>query len=309
MRHLTIPPSILEPVGPDARHIAELWWWMLALAAVAIVVVTVFATAILFRRSPGTASRLGSRTFLVGGGLILSLALLLPAGFLTIRAGLATAGGGDHDLTVDIVGHQWWWEIRYPGHEVTTAHEVVVPTGTPIRFRVASTDVIHSFWVPNAGPKIDAIPGRVNELILRFDETGVFWGACAEFCGLQHARMQLRVIAMPPPEFEGWLDQQRLPAAEPETELEEQGLAVFSSGECVGCHTIRGEVEVAARGPDLTHLASRETFAGATVDLTEENLRAFLQDPESVKEGVLMPRPLLTSEELEAVLAYLLSLE
>lgn len=309
MGYPTIPPSILDPVGPDAREIAGLWWLMLGLSIVAIVVVAVFTVAVLFRRSPGEQSRIGERSFIIGGGLILSLALLIPAGYETVRVGLATSGGGDHDLIVEIVGHQWWWEVRYPDHDVTTANEIGVPTDASIRFDVTTSDVIHSFWVPNAGPKIDAIPGRVNELSLRFDEAGTFWGACAEFCGLQHARMQLRVVAMAPEEFGAWVEKQRQPAAEPETELEQRGREVFISNECVACHTIGGVTELADRGPDLTHLASRDTFAGATVDLTEENLRAFLEDPDSVKLGVLMPQPRLPDEHLDALVAYLMGLE
>jgi cytochrome c oxidase subunit 2 len=215
---------------------------------------------------------------------------------------------GVDELTVDVTGHQWWWEIHYPGagHEasVTTANEIHIPAGRRVRVRLTSRDVIHSFWVPALHGKMDLIPGRTTEIALQADRPGIHRGQCAEYCGTQHARMALWVIVDSPGDFAAWLDRERRPAAEPQEERARRGRAVFLAQSCAGCHAVRG-TNVGVGGPDLTHVASRRTLAAGTLDNVPGNLAGWVADPQALKPGSLMPRVPLDAGELHALVAYL----
>jgi cytochrome c oxidase subunit 2 len=212
-------------------------------------------------------------------------------------------------VTIEVVGHQWWWEVRYPDENVITANEVHVPAGRPIALLLTSADVIHSFWVPTLGGKIDLLPDRVNTMIIEADEVGLHRGSCAEFCGLQHAKMGLLVAAETDQDHENWLERQREPAASPTGDLEVAGAEVFIQSGCSDCHTVRGTDASGVNGPDLTHLAGRLTLAAGTVSNTSENLAEWVASPHDVKTGVLMPDIELSAIELEALVAYLEALE
>ena len=209
-------------------------------------------------------------------------------------------------LKVEVIGHQWWWEIRYPHAGVTTANELHLPVGRPVSLILKSGDVIHSFWVPRLGGKRDLIPGRVNLLSFTVDEPGEYRGQCAEFCGLSHANMRLLVLAQSPHEFGRWLQGLAAPPALPAGNAA-RGLQTFLAGGCVACHTIRG-VSQGVVGPDLTHIGSRKTLAAGLLPNRPEPLARWLANPQEVKPGALMPRLPLTSEQISELVAYLGSL-
>ena len=210
-------------------------------------------------------------------------------------------------LKVEVIGHQWWWEVRYPDLGVTTANELHLPVGRPVSLSLKSADVIHSFWVPRLGGKRDMIPGRVNSLNFTVTEAGEYTGQCAEFCGVSHANMRLLVIAQSPAEFEAWTGHLKAPPAPPAREAA-QGLQAFLAGGCVACHAIQG-VAFGVVGPDLTHFGSRKTLAAGLLPNIPEHLARWLANPPLVKPGTLMPKLPLTQAQLSALVAYLGSLK
>jgi cytochrome c oxidase subunit 2 len=306
--------SILDPQGPRAARIAELWWVMLALAVVIFAIVMILLLAALFRprRGEGDASAPpGGRFFVpVAGVVIPAVILLLLFGLTlwTLRA--LEAPAASTELTVEVAGQQWWWEARYPGHDVVTATEIHIPVGEPVRVLLTSPNVIHSFWVPELSGKMDLVPGQINELWIEADEPGNYFGQCAEFCGLQHALMAFHVVADAPEDFATWISNQQAPAEAPLGDsLVEAGQGVFLSAGCIQCHTVRGTQATGQLGPDLTHLASRDWIAAGTLENTIGNLEAWISDPQAIKPGAKMPPTELDAEELQALVAYLQSLE
>lgn len=216
---------------------------------------------------------------------------------------------GDKPVDVVITGHQWWWEVEYPGKAVTTANEIHIPTGVNLVFKLETADVIHSFWVPALGRKMDLVSGNTNYLQFEVDKPGTYIGACSEFCGDQHAWMRIRVIAQPEEEFREWINRQSQPAESPEDSLSVRGRQIFDQRTCSNCHTIRGTKANGEIGPDLTHLASRETMLAGRMKYSTGNLHRWLSNPEKVKPGAHMPKFYLADKELMALLAYLEGLE
>jgi cytochrome c oxidase subunit 2 len=238
------------------------------------------------------------------------LLTMLIASVVTGRA-VATPPG-PRALEIEVTGHQWWWEIRYPAvvpaDIVVTANEIHVPVDRVVRLHLASTDVIHSIWIPNINGKKDLIPGRATQLTFRPRRSGTFSGRCAEFCGYQHAKMGLLLVVEPPGEFARWLEEQRRPSVAPAQEALEHGREVFLAGPCSSCHTIRGTGAFGHKAPDLTHLASRSTIAAATLPNTTGHLAGWVVDPQRLKPGNRMPPNLLASADLLDLVAYLRSL-
>jgi cytochrome c oxidase subunit 2 len=216
-------------------------------------------------------------------------------------------------ITVQVIGHQWWWEVQYPNTDasmwITTANEIHVPVGKPIVLLTSSRDVIHSFWAPNLQGKRDLIPGYQTAIWFQADKEGVYRGQCAEFCGAQHAHMAFYIVAEPMDKFQQWLLGQRDPAPEPSSEVTKHGRDVFLSGTCIMCHTIRGTNAGSRVGPDLTHLASRSYIAAGTLPNNPGSLGGWISDPQSIKPGVRMPPNPLKSEDLQALVAYLQTLK
>ena len=209
-------------------------------------------------------------------------------------------------LEVDVRGHQWWWEFRYPSLGITTANELHLPVGQTVYLKMEGPDVIHSFWVPRLGGKRDVIPGRINTLTFTPEAPGEYLGQCAEFCGISHANMRMRVIVHPRATWATWVaGQQAVPAT---AAAVADGAALFARSACVGCHTIRG-VSAGVIGPDLTHFGSRGTVAAGILPSTLDNVAAWVKDPPALKPGVKMPALGLTDEQARAVAAYLLSLK
>jgi cytochrome c oxidase subunit 2 len=212
-------------------------------------------------------------------------------------------------LTIEVIGHQWWWEVRYPEQQLVTANEIHIPVGQPVTLKLTSADVIHSFWVPELHGKRDLIPGRVNDFWLQADEAGDYWGLCAEFCGTQHAKMLFVLVAEPPEMFEQWVAAQQTAAAEPTDTLTQQGFDIFMEAECGTCHQIRGTPASGDFGPDLTHFASRLTLGAGAARNTRGTLAGWVVDPHGIKPGNLMPSSDVSGKDLQPLLAYLESLE
>jgi cytochrome c oxidase subunit II len=216
----------------------------------------------------------------------------------------ATFGSLEPPLHITVVGHQWWFEFRYPNGAVT-ANEVHLPAGVPIELELTSADVIHDLWVPELGAKSDIVPGQRNVLRLFTARAGTFSGACAEFCGLEHAWMRVLVVAEPRVDFDRWLAAQSAPASG----AAGRGLDVVRSAVCSSCHVVQGQVPGTSIGPDLTHVGSRATLAGGVLANTADAMRAWIGDPQRYKPGALMPKVLLSAADLDAVVAYLESLK
>src|SRR5690606_31953776 len=263
--------SSLWPQGPAAAEIAHISWVMFSGAALILALVMVLALYALFRH-PDRRLAIQGNTLIVAGGLIfpaVTLTILLVYGVISMRTIHAEPQA---QMEIDVIGNQWWWEVQYqremPDESFTTANEIRIPAGVPVRLRLHSDDVIHSFWVPNLAGKMDLMPGHVNQLVIQADQPGTFRGQCAEFCGAQHARMAFFVIAQPPEEFERWTAQQRAPAASPSDTISRRGLDVLRESRCLQCHAIRGVDEASSdvrKAPDLTHVASRSHLMGGTL--------------------------------------------
>ena len=302
-------PSILEPGGPSARRIEGLWWLMLWVSAAVFAVVIALIAAAIWRRGGGSETvergepRWGEPFVLVAGVLV--PALILAGVFVVSVRDLnaITPRTDDAALAIHVRGHLWWWEARYPNGAVT-ANELHIPVGERVRFELTTDDVIHSFWIPELAPKIDMIPGRTNVLEVEADRPGRYRGQCAEFCGLQHAHMALFVVAEPQADFDAWLRAEAVGAAAPASAEAARGLTVFL-GACAGCHTVRGTSATGTLGPDLTHMASRETLAAATLPNTRADLERWIADPQSVKPGAVMPPTQLSAEDLQALVDFL----
>lgn len=214
-------------------------------------------------------------------------------------------------LNVIVVGHQYWWEFRYPTLGIVTANELHVPVSdprhpTPTYLTMSSADTDHSFWVPRLAGKMDVIPNKVNTMWIDPERAGLYLGQCAQYCGTQHAKMLIRVYADSPADFAAWVAQQRQPA--PENAATAQGRAVFEHNACINCHSVSGTEAKGTFGPNLSHVASRATIASGAVPNTTENLRAFIDDPGRFKPGVLMPAMRLNNRDLDAVTQYLMTL-
>jgi cytochrome c oxidase subunit 2 len=316
--------SVLDPAGPQAVHIAELWWLTVAVCAVVFVAVLVVLAWGLLRApradSTTTPDAMPKRdvenrlrrwvTAATALSAILLIGLLI-ASVATDRA-LAQLSLADA-LNVRVTAHQWWWEVAYDDPQLermfATANELRIPVGRPVLVTLRSDDVIHSFWVPSLHGKKDLIPGRTATIQFRADKPGEYHAPCAEFCGFQHAFMSFDVVALPPEQFETWAEAQRKPAAEPEDAAARRGRELFLSGSCMLCHAIHGTTANGRKAPDLTHLASRSHLAAGRLLNTPENLSDWIADPQKFKPGVNMPAHLLIDDDLRALVAYLETLK
>ncbi len=317
------PQSIIGTMNPAAREIEGLWW--IAFTSTGVLSVLVFGG--LFwgvRRSlragrthpaddpdPATRAREDRWILILGAGL----PGVFLTGFLIVAVGTGFSVAeppSEPTLTVEVIGHKFWWEVIYPEHGIVTANELHIPVGEPIEVRVTSADVIHSFWVPKISPgKIDMVPGRTNVIWMSADEPGAYRGQCTEFCGVQHALMSMLVVAEEPDDFEAWLARRGRPLALPDEPELLRGLEVFTDAGCAACHTMDGRVRTAVTGspgPDLFDLRSRRTLGALAAENTRENLEAWIVDPHRFKPGVRMPAHRLGEDDLAALVTYLESL-
>ncbi len=310
--------AVLNPASPETRLIDWLWDAMYVTSIVVFVLVVAALLWGAFRRratepAPEPAR---DRGLTIAVALATGATVLILFGFLVYDIAVGrqlSRNPGREALQIRVTGHQWWWEVQYrdslPQNWVTTANEIHIPVGRPVVFELRSTDVIHSFWPPSLSQKRDLIPGDVNSLWFQADTPGVYRGQCAEYCGLQHAKMAFLVVADRPDSFASWLARQRDTALTPTDELTRRGQEVFLSSTCVMCHAISGTPAGSRIGPDLTHLASRRTIAAGTLPNTRGNLAGWILDPQRIKPGTKMPANQLDPSDLQALLAYLESLK
>ncbi|HLU40150.1 MAG TPA: cytochrome c oxidase subunit II [Planctomycetota bacterium] len=305
----TGPQSALDPAGPDARLLAHLFWGM-SIGSAVVWLVVVALTLHAFRPARRPVSTRAARLLLLGGGVALPTAVLtglLAYALALLPRMLAPAPPGS--LTIEVTGYQWWWRVRYlrPGDEpVELANEIRLPVGESVDFRLAAADVIHSFWIPALGGKVDMIPGRRTRLHLRAARTGTFRGVCAEYCGTAHALMAFDVVVHERDEFERWLARQAQPAPAPEGDLAARGAEAFLANGCGACHAVRGTAADGVVGPDLTWVGGRQSLGAGTLRNGVDALRAFVARTDALKPGVHMPSfGMLADDDLSAIAAWL----
>ncbi|GEO15671.1 cytochrome c oxidase subunit II [Microvirga aerophila] len=304
--------SALDPAGFDAQRIYVLTLVMTAGGALIFLGVTALLLYAIYAE-PSRRAWLGSRRTVLYGGLafpVVVLSALLPYGLIVMRDTDAPAPGA---LPIEVIGEQYWWRVRYPAaeaqNEFSTANEVVIPVGRPISISVTSADVIHSFWIPNFGGKIDMIPGRINRLNFTAERPGIYRGVCAEFCGDQHARMAFDVVALEPDAFAVWRTGQSQPAPAPPTPFLERGRDLFRTGGCGSCHAVRGTDANGQFGPDLSHVGSRRTIGAGQFPNNVGTLAGWIANTQHIKPGARMPSyGTLSGEDLRALAGYLESL-
>ena len=316
--------SIFDTAGTQAERIARLAWFIIAVSTVVYLLVLA-ATALAVRRArsrtargeladqdPATEQRLGRHVLLATAA---STILLLVYVTLSARTGRALAWpiNAQEPLTIEVTGHQWWWEFRYrdsvPSNWLSTSNELHIPVGRPVRVILLSNDVIHSFWVPELHGKQDALPGHRNTTWLQADRPGVWKAHCAEFCGYQHAKMAFDVVAESPARFNQWYVSQLASAQPPTDTSAKHGQDVFMQRTCIMCHTISGTQAGSRVGPDLSHIATRPSIAAGSLPNTRENLARWILDPQLIKPGVRMPPNKLSPGDMNALLNYLETLK
>lgn len=305
--------SILAPRSEQTHVISVLWWWMLGASVVVFAgAVGLLALAYVRRRSTGLPI-FGERESVVSAivvafGIVIPLVVLVTlfgaSNIYAIRFSRAPAARSTA-MTVQVIGRQWWWEIRYPATGAVTANEMHIPVATRVQIVASTADVIHSLWVPRLARKIDMIPGRENRILFDTDYRGTYFGQCSEFCGLQHAHMRLTVVAEPRASFNAWLASIGRPTLPSATARAREGRRLFMARGCGGCHQLRGTDAKGTIGPDLTHLATRSSLAALTIANTHEQLASWIRNPQAIKPGNHMPDLGLSRAEAEAVASFL----
>ena len=314
---MTSPMNILGGAGPVAAMQSRLGWWLMVVSIVVVAVVGILVLAGARRRHAEDRDLLvrsggGVRWVIIGGMIVPGVILVLTFAFTIATEDATAAPPSDPAVTVQVIGHRWWWEVQYPSdpsHSVVTANEIHIPVGQPVRIELSSADVIHSFWIPQLAGKTDVIPGQRNVAWIEADSAGVYRGACTEYCGLQHANMAAFVIAEPPAKFAQWLETQSHPAAPPADPDAAAGRAVFQKSACASCHAIRGTDALGQVGPDLTHLAGRMTLAAGALENTRGNLAGWIGNSQAIKPGNDMPVLTLSPADLQALVSYLETLK
>lgn len=305
--------SVLKPGTKEASDILTSFYIVLGASAFIFVIVAGLAVYALirFRRRKGREPKQYSENVWLEV-LWTSIPLVIVAGLFIVAVRVMSQVNPpvlDKKPDLTVVAHQWWWELHYPKSGVTAANEIHLPVGKHLLLRFESADVIHGFWVPSFGQKIDVIPGHPNHMWLTITRPGLYLGNCNSFCGMGHAHMRIRAFAQSPEGFSAWLAHQRQPASPPSAVEAEKGAELFKEKNCVNCHAIAGFVTRGRVAPDLTHVGSRTTLAGGTLPNTPENLAKWLKNPQAVKKGVLMPDIGLTTDQIEHLTAYLKGLK
>jgi len=331
-RTLVWPMSYLRTYGPRADPATGLMWGLIILSLAVITIITVLVLlGILVRHGRGHVDAMADLPAQRGSdglawfyvGMPMTVVALVAALIWTVAVLAAVDSPASRPrLTIEVTGHQWWWEVRYlapdPSQAFVTANEIHIPTGEPVLVKLIGADVIHSFWIPALTGKTDTIPGQTNVAWLQTDRPGVYEGQCAEYCGLQHAHMGLDVVAEPPAAFEAWRRGQLRPAPIPSDALALAGREVFLA-HCGSCHTVQGvdtradaaraRAAGGALGPDLTHLMARSSLAARTVTNSVGGLSGWIANPQALKPGAKMPATFLSGPQLSATVAYLETLK
>ena len=298
----------LDPAGPFAQPLSDLSWLLFVVMFAVLAVVIGFTLLALFA---GRSVRkwVGSRWLVIAGGLafpaIVVSALFVWSIGITDKVMARSEPG---DLRIRVTGEMWWWRVHYlDGDHVLfeTANEIRIPVGQTVAFELGSNDVIHAFWIPQLGGKMDMIPGRTNLLRIQADRAGVYRGQCVEYCGSAHALMALEVVAQSPADFDAWAERQAQPAAGAGA-----GWDLFAQSGCGACHTVRGTEANGLLGPDLTHIAARRTLASGILPNDPETLRSFVRHPRALKPGIRMPGyDRLSEADIDAIATWLETLQ
>jgi len=312
-------PSMFSPVSTPAFQIREIAFFVIGIAAAIFLVVggfTAYAIARYRRRGAGPAAeppQVYGSTRIELAWTVVPLLIVVVLFLVTARYiwGIERRAQPAGSLEITVVGHQWWWEVRYPALGIVTANQIHLPVSDPDRpapifITLQSVDVVHSFWVPQLAGKMDVIPNKTNRVWVEPLVPGTFVGQCAEYCGLQHALMLLTVVVHPREEFARWAAAQQLPARD--DVAARAGRELFASLACINCHTIRGTPANGVFGPDLTHLMSRATIGAGAAPNTARHLRAWIDNPAAIKSGALMPAMKLSQDEVDKLTAYLVTL-
>jgi cytochrome c oxidase subunit 2 len=308
------PQSALDPASDFAWKLQDLFEGIFFWAVVVFVLVegALIVAILRFRERPG-----GPEPKATHGNTALEIAWTLAPAIVLVLIAIPTIKtiwdvdrpARGESLVVEAVGHQWWWEFRYPDLGIVTANELHIPVGQQIDVRLTSADVIHSFWFPRLGGKRDVIPGHETQIWFTADSAGLYLGQCAEFCGLSHALMKMELVAESPEDFEAWVEGQLAEAVAVDSVSFAEGTQAFMRGGCIACHTVRGTVAQGVIGPDLTHIGSRRRIAGGILDNTPENMERWIRDSQGVKPGSLMIVPELDDETVSLIVEYLQSLK
>lgn len=313
-------PYKINPPGSVIIPIGNSFWIALGIAAGILIIVTILLLITLFRSYPGNPKpalvlssdrRALTWAVIVGAGIPFAVFIIaFVLGFSSKNVIAANESAPMGSLTVEVIGHQWWWEVRYPADGFTTANEIHIPVGKTVVFKLTSVDVVHSFWVPQLHPKQDMLPRQTTAISLRADQPGIYQGECAEYCGIQHAHMDFIVIAQSQTDYDKWMTQQKQLAPDPPVgSLEKKGEQAFLGSSCVYCHTIKGTNASGTLGPDLTHFASRATIGAGARPNNTDNLAGWIINSQAIKPGNKMPPMNLDSDQLQAILIYMASLK
>jgi cytochrome c oxidase subunit 2 len=296
-----------DPHSPEAHAISALFTQTLVVCAAIGLLVTVLVGLCIVKFRAGVRPDVPPQTHgnsrLEIGWTLGPLAIVIALFVLSARAMAQSDPPADREPDIVVIGHQWWWEARYPNGAVT-ANEIHVPAGKDLLLRIESEDVIHDFWVPNLGRKIDAIPGHPSSIWMQADVPGTYLGACAEYCGSQHAWMRIAVIAQPQAEFDAWLEHEHQAAPAPTEAAAVRGAALFDGKTCIRCHNVGGRGAPVRVAPDLTHVAERGTLGAGVIQNDPAHLAHWLKDPQTVKAGSHMPDLNLTDDEVSDLVAF-----
>jgi cytochrome c oxidase subunit II len=317
--------SAIESAGVQAGRLNGLWWlffWITAAVYVAVMLLLIVAYFRVPRAGDGSEAEIlpdkGRErrvSNIVKSGVALTVLTVFALMIVSFRAGQAIdlLSQAPDPLEIKVTGQQWWWQVEYqdrtPSNIVTSANEIHIPVGRPIKIDLVSNDVIHSFWVPNLHGKRDLVPNYPTTIYFQADKPGVYWGQCAEYCGYQHAKMRLMVIAESPEDFSAWYAASQQPAKEPTTDSQKLGQQIFLRSVCAQCHTINGTDASGRVGPNLTHVASKPYIASASLQNSQENLMNWISDPQSIKPGIRMPMNTYSESDLNALVDYIQNLK
>ncbi len=302
--------SGFEALGPAAHMINNLSLVMTLVFTVVFVFVLGLLLWAFFRKKSSENGEApgGDQRFIVVGGILFPSVILIPLLIYTLML-TTKLKSKPSDLVIKLTGYMWWWDVDYEAAGVRIANEIYIPVGRPVKLVMTSADVIHSFWPPNLSGKTDLIPGQITTHWLEASEPGTYRAQCAEFCGLQHARMALFVIALPEAQFQEWLKTKAAPIVQPFDSVLVQGQKAFDTEGCAACHTIRGTPFAGVVGPDLTHIGSRLSLGAGVLPNTYGNLSGWVANPQALKPGNLMPPSYIAAENFHPLMSYLMSLK
>ena len=306
------PLDSLSPEGPYARSIDELFWLTFWIAVVIFVIVqgALLLSVFVFKEKPDSPEpkQVHGNTKLEILWTVIPVIILAVIAVPTVRTIFDLANEPEDALKIEVIGHQWWFEYKYPDYDITTANVLVIPADKPIRLEMWSNDVLHNYWVPKLNGKRYLVPGQTTYLNLHADSPNEFWAQCGEYCGLSHSKMRGRVLSLSESDFDAWVKNQQQNANKLEgNSLAAEGQQVYLNAGCTQCHVIDGvwDVQGDRIAPNLTHFANRNVFAGAALYNNEENLSKWLANPAEIKPGTFMPNLELTEAEINALIAYL----